>query len=554
MIKILIYAIVVLALGYGFSWLADRPGDLTIVWQSQQIEMSLMVATTIIVSLIAAVMIIWWLVRTIWTSPRSLNRYFRARKRDRGYQALSTGLIAASAGDAATARKMNARAKGLLRADQEPMILLLEAQACLIEGRNDEARRKFEEMANDPETRELGLRGLYLEAKRLGADEAASQYAEKAAEKAPHLPWAAEATLETKTKLGLFDEALKLLDEHRLSGAIGKEEANRKKAVLMTARAASKLESDPKAASDDAQQAIRLASEFVPAGLVAAKALYRENNQRKASAILERIWKVEPHPDIAVTFINAQGGLAAAERLKRAQRLEAYHPSAFESLFAVASAALDAREYTLAREKAEAAARADMRESVFLLLADIEEAETGDQARVRHWMTLARRAPQDPAWIADGFVSHTWLPLSPVTGRLDAFEWKKIELAQGALVAHEPLDANEAFLSLPPIEIVPEEETEPVAAEQKPEPEASPEVKSEPTQVQPEMTGKFFTEEVVAAAAPSVESKKKEPEATGKVKEKEAEEALPFFGHPPDDPGVKPATDPDEGKTRLKLF
>jgi len=139
--------------------LADRPGELSLVWQGQLIKMSLMVAATLLVALIAIVMFVWWLVRTLWTSPQSLTRYFRARKRDRGYQALSTGLIAAGAGNAALARKMNSRAKDLLRADQEPLIHLLEAQACLIEGRYDEARAKFEAMSNDPETRELGLRG-----------------------------------------------------------------------------------------------------------------------------------------------------------------------------------------------------------------------------------------------------------------------------------------------------------------------------------------------------------------------------------------------------------
>ena len=33
-------------------------------------------------------------------------------------------------------------------------------------------------------------------------------------------------------------------------------------------------------------------------------------------------------------------------------------------------------------------------------------------------------ARRDPAWTADGFVSERWLPVSPVTGRLDAFAWK----------------------------------------------------------------------------------------------------------------------------------
>ena len=90
----------------------------------------------------------------------------------------------------------------------------------------------------------------------------------------------------------------------------------------------------------------------------------------------------------------------------------------------MAQAALDAKEFAKARTKAEAAARIEPRESIFLLMADIEEAETGDQGRVRYWMAQALRAPRDPAWVADGIVSEKWLPVSPVTGRLDAFEWK----------------------------------------------------------------------------------------------------------------------------------
>lgn len=551
MIKLLGFVLLVLAFACGFSWLADRPGDVTIVWEGQQIGLSVMTAVTLIVALIAVIMFIWWMIRTIWTSPRSINRYFRARKRDRGYQALSTGLIAASAGDAATARRMNARAKSLLSADQEPLIHLLEAQANLIEGRNDEARRKFEQMAEDPETRELGLRGLYLEAKRLGADEAASQYAERAAEKAPHLPWAAEASLETKTRLGLFDEALKLLEQYRLSGALGKEEANRKKAVLLTAKAAANLDGNPKAAGDDAQHALRLEPELVPAGIVAARALYREGNLRKASAVLERLWKAAPHPDVAACFIHAQGALTSDERLRRAVKLEMVHPEAYESLYAVAAAALDMRDFTIARDKAEAAARADLRESAFLLLADIEEEDTGDQARVRHWMSMARRAPQDPAWIADGTMSRNWLPLSPVTGRLDAFEWKKLERQAGAAIDHETLTAEDAFLSLPPASashrpVSPPEIhvfDEPLAA---PVETAPPPAAASPMQEKKQPT----------TTPPARSQPPKPPKPASEEDESKAWAAVePFFGRPPDDPGVKPqATAADDTKTRLKLF
>lgn len=128
MVRILFFILLVLALALGFAWLADRPGELSLIWQGQLIEMSLMRAATILISLFAAILIVAWLIRTLWLSPHTVTRYFRARKRDRGYQALSTGLIAAGAGDAALARKMAGRTRGLISADQEPLIHLLEAQ------------------------------------------------------------------------------------------------------------------------------------------------------------------------------------------------------------------------------------------------------------------------------------------------------------------------------------------------------------------------------------------------------------------------------------------
>jgi HemY protein len=61
---------------------------------------------------------------------------------------------------------------------------------------------------------------------------------------------------------------------------------------------------------------------------------------------------------------------------------------------------------------------------VAALMAELEERQHGDTGRAREWMTRAMHARRDPAWTADGFVSDHWMPVSPLTGRLDAFEWK----------------------------------------------------------------------------------------------------------------------------------
>jgi HemY protein len=52
------------------------------------------------------------------------------------------------------------------------------------------------------------------------------------------------------------------------------------------------------------------------------------------------------------------------------------------------------------------------------------EGGSGDKGREREWLARALRAPRDRAWIADGYISDRWLPVSPVTGLVDAFEWR----------------------------------------------------------------------------------------------------------------------------------
>ena len=57
-------------------------------------------------------------------------------------------------------------------------------------------------------------------------------------------------------------------------------------------------------------------------------------------------------------------------------------------------------------------------------MARIDGEQHGDRGRVREWLARAVTAPRDPAWTADGIVSDKWAPTSPVTGALDAFQWR----------------------------------------------------------------------------------------------------------------------------------
>ncbi len=100
-----------------FAWLRlclarGSSGGIVADLAGQLIEMSLMRAASILSRSFAAVLIVVWLLRTIWMSPQHRHALLsRPQAATAANQALSTGLIAAGAGDANLARKMAAHAK-----------------------------------------------------------------------------------------------------------------------------------------------------------------------------------------------------------------------------------------------------------------------------------------------------------------------------------------------------------------------------------------------------------------------------------------------------------
>ena len=105
MIRIVLFLVVVGALSLGVAWLADRPGDVVIVWQGLRIKTSLMVLGFSVVVALVVLLLIWSLIRAILRSPGLLSRRRQHRRGVRAYEAISNGLIAVGAGDIQAAQK-----------------------------------------------------------------------------------------------------------------------------------------------------------------------------------------------------------------------------------------------------------------------------------------------------------------------------------------------------------------------------------------------------------------------------------------------------------------
>jgi HemY protein len=418
MLRIVLFLVTAALLALGVAWFADRPGVVAITWIGYRVETSILVAVFAVALLAAFIVAVWSVYRAILRSPDQVSLFFRHRRAARGYLAITRGLIAIGSGDAREARRSADEAARLSPGD--PLVLLLTAQSAQIEGDRAAAERAFRDMVRREDTKLLGLRGLYVEAQRRNDAAAARLFAEEAAKASPNATWATQAALDYRTGAADWTGALVSLDS--MKGALDKAEYRRKRAVLLTARALSLETGDRDAARSLSLEAVKLAPDLVPAAALAGRLLAEAGSMRKAGKILDAAWLAGPHPDIAAAYGNLRSGDSARERRNRVKRLADKMPDHVESALALSQASLDARDFPAARA-ALAPYLAMPTRRVATLMAEIEETD-GDVGRSREWMARAMRAAPDPVWTADGAVSEQWLPVSPVTGKLDAFQWK----------------------------------------------------------------------------------------------------------------------------------
>src|SRR5262245_14490695 len=449
MIRIILFLALIAAAAAGAAWVADQPGDVVLSWGGWRAETSLPVFVLGLGIVVVVATMLWSILRGLWRTPDRMRKRRHERRHARGRHAITQGLLAIGHGDVSLARRHADDARR--HAGHDPLALLLTAQSAQLEGDREGAQRAFRAMAEREDTRLLGLRGLFIEAQRADDPVSALMIADEALKVSPSSTWASHAVLGFRCAGGDWNGALSILDNNLSSGLIDKATYRRQRGVLLTARALELEKLDRDLSRESAMEAVKLAPTLVPAAVLAAKYESEAHQVRRAMRIVETAWLAEPHPDLADAYSHVKLGDSARQRLVRMETLAAKMPGHIEGALAVARAAIDASEFTRARE-ALAPFIDKPTQRVAVLMAEIDRTEHGDSGRARTWAMRAVRARHDPVWTADGYVSDRWRPVSPVTGRLDAFQWQtpvaSLPSDKGAAIESSPFE--DAMLAAPP--------------------------------------------------------------------------------------------------------
>jgi HemY protein len=518
MIRIVLFLVSIALAAAGAAWVADQTGDVTLTWGGWRAQTSLPVFALALGVIVVVAMLAWSILRGLWRTPGHIRRARHERRHARGRHAITHGLLAIGHGDSAAARQHADVARRL--AVNDPLALLLHAQSAQLDGDREGAKAVFRAMAEREDTRLLGLRGLFIEAQRADDAVTAVMIADEALKLAPSSTWASHAVLGFRCAKGDWNGALAILDNNLDSGLIDKASYRRQRGVLLTARALELETSDRDLSRESVIEAVKLAPTLVPAAVLAAKFESEAHQVRRAMRIAEAAWLAEPHPDLADAYAHVRLGESARQRLVRVETLAAKTPGHIEGALAIARAAIDASEFVRARDALKPFIDSPT-QRVAMLMAEIERTEHGDSGRARAWTLRAVRARHDPVWTADGYVSERWRPVSPVTGRIDAFRWQTplaslpsdkgstIEVSpfeQAMLAAPapgQPLAAAIGGLVEPPHERAADITLEPAAQDNSPPPAKPVEPPAEAQTAAPTPAAIVVAPVVTAAAAPT---------------------------------------------------
>ena len=429
MVRTLRFLAVVIIATFFMTWLTDRPGTVELHWHGYKIETSVafLITGIVLIAILAALTYRFYL--GLRHAPYHFSGIWRRRRQKKGYQALTKGMVAIAAGDADEARRQERRTQALL--NEPPLTMLLSAQTAQLNGDEKAAANFFKAMTKQPDTEFLGIRGLLNQALSQNDNQRAINLAKRAYQLRPDSDWVASQLFNLQIQNGLWLDAQATNDAQMRALRVDKIIGQRRRALLDLQQGREMMAAgDYKSAAKNFKSAYDQTPNFIPSVLAHAEVLTANGKSSKATEIIEKAWRVQPHPELVLSFwkgVKGEDGLSILKATEKLVTTTCDHP---ESLIALARAALKAKLWGEARRHLVAATSQNsihQEARVCRLWAELEESENQNIPESRNWLKRASLASGDPAWVCTscGNSVSEWSILCGNCKSFDSLNWDR---------------------------------------------------------------------------------------------------------------------------------
>ncbi len=423
-------------------WISTQQGAVDIAWNDYAVSLHLGIFLLFLTLFTIIALAFFRLFGAILSLPTGMAKRRRERNRRKGFQALTRGFVAIAAGDA---KRATAYAKDVrhLLPDETGLPLLLEAQAARLRGEEGTARLSFEKLLSDKDAAFFGVRGLLKSSLDQGDIQQALTYARTALEQNPKQPWILKSVYDLELANRRWDDAARTLDKLRRHKVIDPAQARSDEiALLMIQAEGDHLSRNLGAWESKVERAVKLDPTFVPTVTRLGEHYLVKGKTGKVVSLVERAWKVNPHPDLALLWDRVAPQPKASDPLRRLrwfEKLVAIKPDSADGQMAAATVAMEsglngeAKAYLTTAELLRPSAQ------VYRLRADLEEKTSHSAAVMREWLDKASQAQPDPVWYctATGHIYERWSPVAEPHGAFNTIVWGQ-PMAH-AYASHKPL-------------------------------------------------------------------------------------------------------------------
>ncbi len=430
--KIAIFVGLVVAASFGAIFLLELDGGVRIEMAGQEFNLTPFKA---VIALLLLVLMIWLflkavsflvaLLRFINGDETAISRYFDRSRQEKGYRALSEGMMALASGEGEVAMAKAGKAEKYLR--KPALTNLLTAQAAEMTGNRVKAEEVYKRLLNNEKTRFVGVRGLMRQKLSDGDTETALKLAETAFALKPRHVETQDTLLQLQAKHADWKGARETLRNKLKYGSIPRDLHKRRDAVLaLTEAFAAREEGDLDEANQFAIEANRLSPDLIPAAAMAARAFTAAGNKRKAATIIRKTWGVSPHPDLAAAFAEIEPDEAPAARLQRFDKLFKLKPDHRETKLVQAELHISGDDFPAARRAVAKLVEEDPDARSLTIMAAIERGEGASDAVVKGWLARALSAPRGPQWVCDicQHIHSEWRAICENCGAFDSLSWR----------------------------------------------------------------------------------------------------------------------------------
>lgn len=400
-------------------------------------------STYIFIPLLIFFVLIFLLQTFYFKTKFSFSKFIAIKKlqnKEKGYNAFVSGMIALANKDYKRAILESKKISNHLD-DNPSLALLLKSEIFKVEKKYDELSLVYEDMSKNKHTENLGYRGMMEQYLRAQDYHHAFIYGERLFNNNPFIEKIYDTLVSIIAKTNNWQQLLIISDRAFSKKIIDKKVYEENKSIGFFEIAKIKQLSEIEESLKYMQKALKFRKNFPPYIKLYINLLIQNKNYNLAKKSIKKAWNELPHAEYKESILS----LAAHLEIEMSELVKYIAGTSYkneESIILMVEAFVESKKWDDARNQIKDLLDVRPKKEVCLLMAKIEEGDSGDVQKINAWTQRAKDGAANNIWICtiSKKSQQTWSSVSEA-GYFNSLEWRQ-PIMLDSLEIYEGLKIN----------------------------------------------------------------------------------------------------------------